>query len=119
TASARRRLPAMSAEEPGLPGLPAALVARVRAEVAARMARHGIPGMTVAIVAGDRLRWSAGFGLADVENEVPATARTVYRFASNSKPITAVAVLQLAERGRLDLDAPIQGYVPSFPDKRW
>jgi CubicO group peptidase (beta-lactamase class C family)/4-amino-4-deoxy-L-arabinose transferase-like glycosyltransferase len=103
----------------GLSGLPASSVARIRQKVSEKMTRRRIPGMSVAVVADGRLRWSAGFGLADVENEVPATAETVYRFASNSKPITAVAVLQLAERGRIDLDAPIQRYVPSYPDKRW
>jgi CubicO group peptidase (beta-lactamase class C family) len=65
------------------------------------------------------LRWSAGYGLADLENDVPATAASVYRLASVAKPITATAVLQLAERGRLDLDAPIQRYVADFPEKPW
>ncbi|MEO6811391.1 MAG: serine hydrolase domain-containing protein [Isosphaeraceae bacterium] len=65
------------------------------------------------------MAWSRGFGLADVENLVPVTTRTVFRFASISKPITAVAVLQLVEQDKLDLDAPIQRYVPSFPEKAW
>jgi len=60
-----------------------------------------------------------GFGLADVENEVPARPTTVYRIASISKPITAVAAMQLAERGAIDLDAPVQRYVPGFPEKAW
>jgi len=50
---------------------------------------------------------------------VPATPASVYRLASVAKPITATAVLQLAERGKLDLDAPIQRYVPGFPEKPW
>ncbi len=50
---------------------------------------------------------------------VPAKASTVYRLASISKPITATAVMQLVERGKLDLDAPIQKYCPAFPEKRW
>jgi CubicO group peptidase (beta-lactamase class C family) len=65
------------------------------------------------------LRWAAGFGRADVENNVPATASTVYRLGSIAKTITATAVLQLAEKGLLDLDAPVQTYVPSFPPKPW
>ena len=83
------------------------------------MARLGVPGLSAAVVRERELRWSSGYGLADVENEVPATPATVYRLASVSKPITATAVLQLAERGRLDLDAPIQRYVPGFPEKPW
>jgi CubicO group peptidase (beta-lactamase class C family) len=67
----------------------------------------------------NQLRWSRGFGLADMENYVPATPDTTYRIASVSKPITAVAAMQLVERGKLDLDAPIQKYCPAFPEKPW
>jgi len=57
------------------------------------------------------------FGLADVENAVPATARAVYRIGSVSKTLTAVTALRLAERGQLDLDAPVERYCPAFPAK--
>jgi serine beta-lactamase-like protein LACTB, mitochondrial len=60
-----------------------------------------------------------GYGLADVENSVPATADTVYRVASISKSITATAAMKLVEAGKLDLDAPIQKYCPDFPQKPW
>ena len=62
-----------------------------------------------------KLRWSSGYGLADVENHVPARANTVYHWASISHPVIAVAALQLAEDGPLDLDAPVQTYVSDFP----
>ena len=77
----------------------------------------GAPGMSVAVAVGDRLVWSQGFGLADVENETPARASTVYRIASISKPIAATAVMQLAERGRVNIDDPVQTYVRTFPPK--
>jgi serine beta-lactamase-like protein LACTB len=83
------------------------------------MRRHAIPGLTAAVVLDRELVWSAGFGMADLENFVPAKAVTMYRLASVTKPITATAVLQLSERGRLDLDAPVQRYVPTFPEKPW
>ena len=89
----------------------------VEAAVTTAMARLGIPGVSVAIASGSTLRFAAGYGQADAENGVPAKAVTAYRLASVSKPITAVAVLKLAEEGKLDLDAPIQRYVPSFPEK--
>ena len=57
----------------------------------------------------------AGFGLADVENNSPASEHTLYRLASISKSLTATAAMQLQERGRLDLDAPVQKYCPAFP----
>ena len=77
------------------------------------MGRRGIPGLSSAIVEAGVVRYEAGFGFADVENVVPAKPETVYRLASVSKPITAIAVLQLVEQGRLDLDAPIRRYCPT------
>jgi len=100
-------------------GLPAATVARVDSAITALMAREHIPALSIAVATDNQVRWERGYGFADLENFVPATAATVYRLASVSKPITAVAVMQLAERGALDLDAPIQRYVPSFPSKRY
>jgi len=99
--------------------LPAEKVKQIEALVAAEMARQKIPGMSVAVVSGGQPRWAAGYGMQDVENNVPAKASTVYRLGSISKPITAVAVMQLFERGRLDLDAPVQKYCPAFPEKQW
>ena len=78
-----------------------------------------IPGLSAAVVHQGELRWSAGFGHADVENQVWARPESSFRFASISKPITATAVLRLVEEGKLDLDAPIQAYVPGFPVKPW
>jgi CubicO group peptidase (beta-lactamase class C family) len=69
----------------------------------------------VAVVAGGDLAWSEGFGLADVEQRVPVTRRTRFRLASVSKLLAAAAAARLAEAGRLDLDAPVQRYVPGFP----
>jgi CubicO group peptidase (beta-lactamase class C family) len=57
--------------------------------------------------------------MADLENDVPATSKTLYRLASVSKALTATAAMQLWERGKLDLDAPVQKYCPGFPRKEW
>jgi CubicO group peptidase (beta-lactamase class C family) len=99
--------------------IPRAKLEAVEAAVSAEMSRQGIPGLSIAIGQGGQIRFTSGYGLADLENTVPAKAATVYRLASVSKPITATAVLQLVERGALDLDAPIQKYVSSFPEKPW
>ena len=99
--------------------LPDGKTAKIEAAITAVMSSKGIPALSVAIVIDNALRWQKAYGLADLENSVPAKAATAYRIASVSKPITAVAVMQLAERGKLDLDAPIQKYVPSFPAKQW
>ena len=100
-------------------GLPPGAINRIERAVTAAMSRDSIPGLSVAVVAGRELRWSNGYGLADLENFVPAKSSTVYRLGSVSKPVTATAVMQLAERGKLDLDAPIQKYCRPFPEKPW
>jgi CubicO group peptidase (beta-lactamase class C family) len=101
------------------PGLPPGTVAIVQARIEAAMAKLGVPGIAAAVVAREQLLWSAPFGEADLENEVPVRTDTMFRLGSISKPITATAVLQLVERGKLDLDAPVQRYVPTFPEKPW
>jgi CubicO group peptidase (beta-lactamase class C family) len=87
--------------------------------VTSEMDKERIPGLSIAIVGENREMWSEGFGFADLEHRVPATPRTVYRIASVSKPITATAAMQLQEQRKLDLDAPVQRYVPQFPVKQW
>jgi CubicO group peptidase (beta-lactamase class C family) len=77
-----------------------------------------LPGLAVAVSRGGRI-WSAGFGKADLEQDVPATAQSMFRTASVAKWMTAVAAMRLAEDGKLDLDAPIQRYCPQFPAKPW
>lgn len=80
------------------------------------MRAQQMPGLSVAVVSGD-FRWEGGLGFADLENGVPATAESSYRMGSVSKPMTAVAILRLADEGKLDLDAEVQTYVPYFPRK--
>jgi serine beta-lactamase-like protein LACTB, mitochondrial len=81
------------------------------------MAANKAPGISAAVVENGQYEWSAGFGMSDLENFVPTTSATLYRLASISKPITATAAMQLWERGKLDLDAPVQNYCPAFPHK--
>jgi len=96
-----------------------AAAARIDSMIDAAMRSHSIPGLSVAVVSGGSLAWTNGYGMADLENFVPARPITVYRLASVSKPITAVAIMQLVERGAIELDAPIQRYVPDYPEKPW
>jgi serine beta-lactamase-like protein LACTB len=77
------------------------------------------PGVAVAMVLDGKTVWAQGFGKADLENSAPATPETLFRLASVSKPLTATAILQLVERGKLDLDAEVQTYCPAFPKKEW
>ncbi len=101
--------------------------ARVEARWAAAAARaHAIaceklgptiPGFAIAVAVDGRIVWSEAFGYADLAAHTPATPATQFRIGSVSKPLTATALGQLVEAGKLDLDAPVQRYVPSFPDK--
>ncbi len=92
---------------------------RIEAAVSKFMASTHVPGLSVAVVENGEYEWGGGFGLADVENNSPASEHTLFRLASISKSLTATAAMQLWERGRLDLDAPVQRYCPAFPQKPW
>lgn len=83
------------------------------------VAKNNLPGASVAVGLGDDVVWAEGFGWADLEQRVPVTSLTRFRIGSVSKPLSSVAVGLLYERGKIDLDAPVQTYVPSFPKKRW
>jgi len=78
---------------------------------------RGIPGLAIAVAVDGRVVFAEGFGYADLEQRVPAWPATKFRIGSISKPLTAVALMQLVEQRKIDLDAPVQKYVPSFPDK--
>ena len=100
------------------PPLPGWALVKIERAVETALEKEGIPGLSIALSYQGR-QWSAGFGLADVEQHVPVTPETVFRFASISKPITAVAVMKLVESGQIDLDAPVNRYLPHYPRKRW
>ena len=106
----------MSQRSGSVPATYAGVVARERALVCERLATR-IPGVQVAVAVNGKLVWSEGFGYADAERKQPVTRETQFRIGSVSKPLTAAAVALLYEQGKLDLDAPVQRYVPSFPDK--
>lgn len=90
---------------------------QIEAAVSRFMASTHVPGLSVAVVEEGKYEWAAGFGFADLENNVPASEHTLFRLASISKPLTAVGAMELWERGKLELDSPIQKYCPSFPQK--
>src|SRR5882724_3214079 len=97
--------------------LPPEKRAAIDKSVSGFMAANSVPGISAAVVLQGELAWSAGYGMADLENYVPATSATLFRLGSISKPLTATAALQLVDRGKLDLDAPVQKYCSAFPQK--
>lgn len=98
--------------------LPAAKVEKIESAITAWMAQNKAPALSVAIVTENQMSWSKGYGWADVENSVTAKPDTAYRLASIAKSITAVAIMQLVERGKLDLNAPINKYCAAYPQKQ-
>jgi len=69
-----------------------------------------IPAISVAVVQDQKLVWSQGFGMADVENGIPATANTPYGLASVTKPFAAFLLMKQVEAGWIDLDTPISDF---------
>ena len=84
--------------------------------VQAQMQREHIPGLSLAIVRNGRIEKLRGYGFADVERKVPATADTVYEIGSITKQFTSMAVMLLVERGRLGLDDPIGKFLTRIPE---
>ncbi|MBD0324943.1 MAG: serine hydrolase [Pyrinomonadaceae bacterium] len=86
--------------------------------VRAEMAKDKIPGMTIGFIKDD-YTWIEAFGYADLENKWPAKVDSAYRLASITKTMTGAAIVQLAEKGKINLDAEIQTYVPYYPKQKW
>ncbi len=79
------------------------------------VANRGAPGVSIAVVRGSDTLVMNGWGMADLENEVPSTARTVYRIGSITKQFTSAAVMQLVEQGKVKLDDPIGASLATLP----
>jgi CubicO group peptidase (beta-lactamase class C family) len=75
---------------------------------------HQDPGLSIGLVYDQELIWSKGYGFADLTKRGPTTTSTVYRLASLSKLFTATAIVQLRDAGKLELDDPVQKYLPWF-----
>jgi CubicO group peptidase (beta-lactamase class C family)/D-alanyl-D-alanine dipeptidase len=82
--------------------------------IAREVAGKKLPALSIALVDDQTIVWARGFGEANPKGKVPATAETVYRVGSVSKLFTDIAVMQLVERGVLDLDTPVTKYLPEF-----
>lgn len=74
-------------------------------------------GLTAGVYANGKIIWEGGAGFRNVKQSLPAEANMIHRIASIAKPMTAIAIMQLVEQGKIDLDVPIQTYVQEFPVK--
>jgi CubicO group peptidase (beta-lactamase class C family) len=102
---------ASSATEPSLPSLaPAQSIAEFETHLEQLRVALSIPGYSAAISKGTTVVWAKGFGLADVERQVPATPETEYHLASLTKTYASTIILQLVEQGKVSLDDPAANY---------
>lgn len=91
------------------------LTAKVDLLAKARLQEWGAPSVSVAIAIEGKLVWAGARGYADIDRRVPATIRSQYRVGSISKSLTSMAMARLIEAGTLDLDRPVQEYLPNYP----
>lgn len=91
-----------------------AAIARLEATLAGMVADGRLVGLSVGIVRAGQLTYAGAFGVRDLETREPVTARSLFHLASVSKPFVATALVQLAERGAVALDAPVANYLPYF-----
>jgi CubicO group peptidase (beta-lactamase class C family)/D-alanyl-D-alanine dipeptidase len=93
------------------------VVAELRRFIEREMRDKALPALSIALVDDQRTVWAEGFGWENPTDSIPATAETVYRVGSVSKLFTDIGIMQLVERGELDLDAPVSRYLPDFQPK--
>src|SRR5262252_9118810 len=84
--------------------------------VRAEMKKQQVPGLTLAVVKDGKVVKAEGYGLANVEHQVPAKRETVYQSGSVGKQFTAFAAMLLVEDGKLKLDDPVSKYLPDTPE---
>src|SRR5690349_15988937 len=83
----------------------------VRDLIRNKMVEESLPSVAVAVARHGQMLWEEGFGWAARERRLPTDEHTLYSLASISKPITATGLMILKERGKLDLDRPINDYL--------
>ena len=101
-------------QPPAPPTNYAGVIEKLESAVLYEVEKKQLPAISLSLVDNDEVVWADGFGFQDAERKQPATAETVYRVGSVSKLFTDIAVLQLVEQGKLDLDVAVQTYLPDF-----
>jgi CubicO group peptidase (beta-lactamase class C family) len=87
-------------------------IAQVDELCAAAYAKQKLASLTVGVVSGPNLVWTKSYGLADIENNIPATKDSTYRIGSITKEFTAVMLLQLVKQGKVHFSDPVEKYFP-------
>lgn len=103
------------------PGIVVKGAAPVTYSLAERMARHKVPGISVAVADSGRIVWARGFGLKETGTADSVSTATLFQAASISKPVAATVLLRLVDEGKLSLDTPVNDYLKSWtlPDNKF
>lgn len=113
-------LPAEAAAPAKAPALTESEITRAneqtRSRVQARMAELHIPGLQVAVVVRGRVVMSEAYGIANIEQQKAADRQSLFPINSATKSFTGVAIMQLAEAGLVDLEAPVSRYLEGLPE---
>ncbi|PRX57214.1 serine hydrolase domain-containing protein [Flagellimonas meridianipacifica] len=83
------------------------------------MKEKSIPGLSITVASKNKILWSEGFGLADLENKTPIKLNSKFRIGSISKSLTSIALGKLIEKGKINLSDTVQKLVPYFPKKKY
>lgn len=81
--------------------------------------KKSLPSLSAGLIRDNKIVWTSFTGNTDLENDIPITKYSLYRIASISKSITAVATMQLVEQGKINLDSSARKYLPFLPQKKW
>ncbi len=85
-----------------------------RVSIAERMAYHGVPGMSMAVIEEGRLAWARAYGVRGCDGQDPVTPATLFQAASLSKPVSALGALLLVQQRRLELDADVRQWLHTW-----
>jgi len=80
---------------------------------------YAVNGMQLTVSHKGKIAFSRAYGFSDAEQRIPATSNTRFRIGSISKSLTSAALVKLVSEGKLDIDVPIERYVPSYPKKKY
>ena len=91
----------------------------IRELIEDEMNDEDVVGLSIALIDDQELVWAEGFGYADLKKKIKATPRTVYRTGSWSELFTAAGIFRLMKAGKIDIDKPIDKYLPGFSIKSY
>ncbi|MHC4192720.1 MAG: serine hydrolase domain-containing protein, partial [Planctomycetota bacterium] len=94
-----------------------AIITEFRASIPKMMQDEDVPGLSIAMIDNDGIIWTQGFGYTDKHKKTPVTPETIFSIQSTSKTFTATAVIFAVQDGLVELDAPINTYIPNFKVK--